>query len=311
MNQSEIVNMAEKADKADDLEQCQVLLIDDDEAFLTELSEALESLDYPVLGATSARQGLRQIADHQDIGIVLCDVRLPDIDGTDLMVEIEARYAASRPLVLVLMSGHADYELALNALRLGVDDFIAKPLRFQEIARCMRSARKTWSLRKAAIRRHLGAVSEESERSLLGQVWNIADSDDPRVSLSSGKLEGYALGSTSINELVDGLRLINRERDRLLDHGMFGDPAWDIVLELTRAKLRGEAIPVSSACTASNAPLTTSLRWIRNMHKSGLLRRWNDPRDKRRDLIELSDDFYARMLDLFESVRQKWTSSGS
>lgn len=294
----------ELAEKADDLEQCQVLLIDDDEAFLAELREALESLDYVALTANCARDGLRQITKHQDIGIVLCDVRLPDINGTELMAEITARLGGTRPLVLVLMSGHADYELALNALRLGVDDFIAKPLRYHEIARCMRSARKTWSVRKSALRQHLAAVADSAERSLLAPVWGASSADQPAAG-SSGLVDHIDRPGSTVHEIVDGLLLINRERDRLLEDGIFGDPAWDIVLELTRAKLRGEAIPVSSACTASNAPLTTSLRWIRNMHKAGILRRWNDPRDKRRDLIELSDDFYGKILDLFESVRQK------
>lgn len=310
MVQSQILNLMERADRADGREQFEVLLIDDDEAFLAEISEALESLDYPSLAAASAREGLRKMADHPEIGVVLCDMRLPDIEGTDLISEISARYATNRPLVLVLMSGYADYELALNALRLGVDDFIAKPLRINEIARCMRAARRTWHLRKEALRHHLANFAEPHDRSLLAPVWDLRAPAE-QLALAPGESEVLASLGSGVSEIVDGLLLINRERDRLLNQGMFGDPAWDIVLELTRAKLRGEAVPVSSACTASNAPLTTSLRWIRNMHKSGMLRRWNDPRDKRRDLIELSDEFFAKMVELFESVRQKRGNAGS
>lgn len=302
--QSQILNLIEMADRADDREPFEVLLIDDDEAFLAELAEALQSLDYCTQVASCAREGLRKMAEHPEIAVVLCDVRLPDIEGTDLISEITARYATSRPLVLVLMSGHADYDLALNALRLGVDDFIAKPLRIDEIARCMRAARRTWRLRKEALRHHLANWPDTHDLSLLAPVWDLHAPAEQLV-LPPGESESLAALGDGVGEIVDGLLLINRERDRLLDQGMFGDPAWDIVLELTRAKLLGEALPVSSACTASNAPLTTSLRWIRNMHKAGMLRRWNDPRDKRRDLIELSDEFFAKMVELFESVRQK------
>lgn len=304
MVQSQILSYMELAERADDREQCPVLLIDDDEAFLSELSETLDSLDYRTVVAACARDGLRKMADNPEIGIVLCDMRLPDIEGTELIAEMMARFAPSRPLVLILMSGYADYELALNALRLGVDDFVAKPLRINEIARCMRRARKTWSLRKEALRHHLANLSDPLDRSLLAPVWDPKPLHEPLVLAVDQDQPTPATGS-GVSAIVDGLLLINRERDRLLDQGMFGDPAWDIVLELMRAKLRGEALPVSSACTASNAPLTTSLRWIRNMHKSGMLRRWNDPRDKRRDLIELSDEFFAKMVELFESVRQK------
>ena len=282
-----------------------MLVIDDDAAFLAELGEALESLDYTVRTADSGRAGLRQIAENAEIGVVLCDVRLPDIDGTELTAEILARFAGNRPLVLVLMSGHADLDLAVDALRLGVDDFIAKPLRYQEIARCMRAALRVWGLRRTSVHRNLGVPIQSEQSALFGSDQGNDESESLLIEGGGKAIERLESPGPSVVEIVNGLLLINRERDRLLETGLFGDPAWDIVLELTRARLSGEAVPVSSACTASNAPLSTSLRWIRNMHKTGILRRWNDPRDKRRDLVELSDEFYARMLELFESVRQK------
>ena len=305
MKQYDVVNLTEPLSWGDRSEQCEVLVIDDDPDFLAELSEALESLDYPVRLAISGREGLRQIAENDAIGIVLCDVRLPDIDGTELVAELVARFVASRPLVLVLMSGHTDLELALNALRLGVDDFVQKPLRYQEIARCMRSALRTWRMRQASVQSYPVASLQSDQQALFGAERGGAENEALLIEWHDKTFEHSESQNLSVVEMFNGLLLINRERDRLLEKGLFGDPAWDIVLELTRARLRGEAIPVSSACTASNAPLTTSLRWIRNMHKAGILRRWNDPRDKRRDLIELSDEFYARMLELFESVRQK------
>ena len=60
-------------------------------------------------------------------------------------------------------------------------------------------------------------------------------------------------------------------------------------LDLSRAKLEGQQVSVSSVCIAASVPMSTALRWVRQMTDAGLLRRWTDPKDRRRDLIALTD----------------------
>lgn len=69
---------------------------------------------------------------------------------------------------------------------------------------------------------------------------------------------------------------------------LFGEPAWDILLDLFIAYGEGKQVSVSSACIGSAAPATTGLRWLGVLADEGLVVRENDPEDNRRVLVRLS-----------------------
>lgn len=80
-----------------------------------------------------------------------------------------------------------------------------------------------------------------------------------------------------------------RMRDRFFDSGLFADPAWDILLDLTAARAEHTRVSVTSLCIASGVPPTTALRWIAQMVEAGVLERVEDEADRRRAFIALSD----------------------
>ena len=63
---------------------------------------------------------------------------------------------------------------------------------------------------------------------------------------------------------------------------LFGDPAWDILLDLYTAHVRGQLISISSATIAAAVPPTTALRYIEALQRHGLVERRPDPDDRRR-----------------------------
>lgn len=292
---------------------CKVLIIDDDSQTLAELSDSIDVLGYAFETAGSAMEGLRCFSRDADIGIILCDVRLPDMDGIELIREVSIRFSEDRPIVAILISGHTDLEMAITALRLGVDDLLRKPIKPVDLARSLREGFKLWKQRTEMLDR--SAHSPPTSALTLPIIPNAqehllirpADKDHQVAPREHEEAED----SQSTSDIVELLRLIMRERDRSDINPMFGDPAWDITLELMHAKISGEPMPVSSACTASNAPMSTSLRWIRNMHKGGLIRRWNDPDDKRRDLVELEDEYFESLCKFFDTVRKKRKLKGN
>jgi len=93
-----------------------------------------------------------------------------------------------------------------------------------------------------------------------------------------------------------------RTRDRFFEEGLFADPAWDMLLDLYAARLEGGRVCVSSLCYAAAVPATTALRWIGQMTEAGLLVREADPRDKRRQYVELTDRSIASMNGYFLSL---------
>lgn len=98
--------------------------------------------------------------------------------------------------------------------------------------------------------------------------------------------------------------IANRQaRARFFDAELFGDPAWDMLLDLTAARAEGAQVSVTSLCIAAGVPATTALRWLTQMVEAGLFVRVPDPADKRRAFIALSDRSLTAMAGYFASLR--------
>jgi DNA-binding MarR family transcriptional regulator len=99
----------------------------------------------------------------------------------------------------------------------------------------------------------------------------------------------------SHQEVLRMLVEAQRARVRHFPPGVFSDPAWDMLLDLMGAKLAGRTMTVSSLCLAADVPATTALRWLNALAEPGLIRRLPDPADRRRVLVELTEEGLARM----------------
>lgn len=85
------------------------------------------------------------------------------------------------------------------------------------------------------------------------------------------------------------------------DPELFGEPAWDILLDLYIAQVENKSVSVSSACIGSAAPPTTGLRWLGVLADHGMVEREHDPLDQRRVLVRLSQKALDAMDDYFTS----------
>lgn len=83
---------------------------------------------------------------------------------------------------------------------------------------------------------------------------------------------------------------------------LFGEPAWDILLDLYIAHAEGKPVSVSSACIGSAAPPTTGLRWLGVLAEEGLIVRENDADDHRRVLVRLTRSGITAMESFFDSM---------
>jgi len=92
-------------------------------------------------------------------------------------------------------------------------------------------------------------------------------------------------------------------RNQFFPKQLFSDPAWDMLLDLTHARLHGKQISVSSLCIASRVPATTALRRIGDLVKTGLVTRIKDPRDGRRVFVELTAEGYDAMVNYLAHMR--------
>lgn len=113
-----------------------------------------------------------------------------------------------------------------------------------------------------------------------------------------------APGAVVDGPLVHALIRLRRLRTQHFDSALFADPAWDILLDLTAARIDGRPVAISSLCIAAAVPATTALRWITTMTEQRLLVRRPDPDDGRRVFIGLSDAASLAMDAYLASVRR-------
>jgi hypothetical protein len=91
-----------------------------------------------------------------------------------------------------------------------------------------------------------------------------------------------------------------RRRSAAFPDISFGEPAWDIMLDLFIAREEGQRVSTSSLCSAAGVPMTTALRWVTKMTADGVLVRTADAQDGRRFFFTLSDDVHERMLNFLD-----------
>lgn len=104
---------------------------------------------------------------------------------------------------------------------------------------------------------------------------------------------------------VRGMIRLRRLRDRFFERDLFADPAWDMLLDLTAARIEQAEVAVSSLCIAAAVPPTTALRWIKAMTDQGLFERCADPDDGRRIFIRLSDRAARGMYGFFDAMKRQ------
>ena len=125
-------------------EKSTILVVDDEEIIRDLCSRALK--DYRVLEADNGRDAL-QILNHEHVDLILVDVMMPIMNGLDLLQQVKDRDAEQ---LVIVMTGYADKDIILRALKARADDFIQKPINLLQLKTSIAQA-----LEKKALRREL------------------------------------------------------------------------------------------------------------------------------------------------------------
>jgi len=123
-----------------------LLIIDDEENMRHMLSSLLSRYDYAVDVAADGQKGLDMVAaSHYDV--ILCDIRMPVMDGMDFLRNVTIRRPACLATIIT-MSAYGNLDLALESMKLGAYDYISKPFKADEILLVLRKAEERESLRR-------------------------------------------------------------------------------------------------------------------------------------------------------------------
>ena len=107
-----------------------IMLVDDEVSFVEITAKRLVKRNIKTITALSAEEGLEKLKTNQDLDVIILDIKMPGMGGIDALREIKA----ASPLVEVIMlTGHATIELAIDAMKLGALDFLMKPVEIEKL----------------------------------------------------------------------------------------------------------------------------------------------------------------------------------
>lgn len=298
LNDTRLLDRRGEAEPASNVHMPTVLLINEDPGCAATCCNLLDELGYRYTKAFRTREALEKIGGDATIEIVLIDVDIPSFDSFRLIEEARARLIGGRALAPVLLTGKATAEIAIKGMHIEAVDLVCRPLELDACSAAMRRA-----MRYLAARRHTtDGLQMNHFTQRLGELVAVLEGK------GSGQHGAGTLTTKQKSATLQNLIATRGLRGRYFPAEMFADPAWDILLDLTRAKLEGQQVSVSSVCIAASVPMSTALRWVRQMTDAGLLRRWTDPKDRRRDLIALTEATAAHMeeyLGMVHAMPQK------
>ena len=119
-----------------EMEKMRIMLVDDEERFLATTSKLLTRKGYEVITAASGAEALRQLTDFT-VHVVVLDVKMPGMDGIAALREIKR---LSPDVEVLLLTGHATVESAVEGLEAGASDYLVKPCNLDDLIRKINDA---------------------------------------------------------------------------------------------------------------------------------------------------------------------------
>jgi len=101
-----------------------VLLVDDEKPFVETMTKRLGKRDLNVQAAFSGQEALDILKDHRNVDVVILDVKMPGMDGIETLKEIKKAYPLTE---VIMLTGHATVESAIEGMKLGAFDYLMKP----------------------------------------------------------------------------------------------------------------------------------------------------------------------------------------
>ncbi len=142
-----------------------ILIVDDEPNMLHMLSSILKQAGFEPACAEDARRAL-ELVEKEDFDFVLSDVRMPGMDGIQLVETLRKRQIDS---IVILMSAYGNIDLALEAIRKGAYDYISKPFKTDEVVLTLKKAAERERLRREVVRLKRRLLRSESNPEIVAK----------------------------------------------------------------------------------------------------------------------------------------------
>jgi len=107
-----------------------IMLVDDEVTFVETLAKRLAERNIETITAFSAEEGLKKLKNNKNLEVIVLDIKMPGMDGIEALEELKK---VSPLIEVIMLTGNATIESAINAMKLGAYDFIMKPFDIEEL----------------------------------------------------------------------------------------------------------------------------------------------------------------------------------
>ncbi len=181
------------------MDDTKLMLVDDEEDIRRFLGLTLGDLGYDVVTASNGREAL-ELLESSGVEIVLTDIKMPVMDGIQLLKEVKSEYPETE---VIMLTGHGDLDLAIESLKFDAADFITKPINDEVLEISLDRV-----LEKIQMKRKLREYTENLERLVEEKTQRIVDLE--RQNAACQVIEGFSSAlADAANEVETGSGLFN------------------------------------------------------------------------------------------------------
>jgi len=256
-----------EASAATSTRKLDVLVVDDDEAGLCDLTTSLTRAGLTCAGADTGWKALETLVAGTIPSVVVTDISMPELDGIELAQRLTRMEVPKLPEI-VFISGNAALGHAVEAIRLRARDLLTKPIdlrRLIQIVKEVKLERQTFSPPTTAL------LQPKAKRSVDISARNAID-----------------VASKSV-DILKSLRNLQRIRRENLPAGLAVEASWEILLDLYVSELNKKCMSLTAVGGSAGVALTSALRRIHELESKGMISRISDEKDKRRAAAQLTE----------------------
>jgi signal transduction histidine kinase len=195
----------EEAQMLQQVEKPTILIVDDEEIIRDLCARALK--DYRIVHAENGQEALK-VLERQDVDLVLADIMMPIMNGLDLLLQVKERDPSQ---LVIVMTGYADKDIILRALKANADDFIQKPINLLQLKTAIGKALEKKDLRRELLQlKQLDRIKSD----FLGLISHKLRTPTTSISLF---IQNLASGAVDLEEdgFKETLNAIREESDYL------------------------------------------------------------------------------------------------
>jgi len=137
-----------------------IMLVDDEVPFVETMAKRLATRNIETITAFSAEEGLEKIKENQTIDVIVLDVKMPGMNGLDMLKKIKTGFFRTE---VIMLTGHATIEMGIDGMKLGAYDFLTKPCDIEELVSKVKEATKKK-------REHDDKIKEAEQKNLLKKL---------------------------------------------------------------------------------------------------------------------------------------------